>query len=139
MNLPEEFTGRGEYINVKAGVYAVVNPDGEIYIGQSKDLPERIRVHKKKAGGHSGNLRYSMLKHGRSNHRYYLVEELNENSALPMFWEREKFHIKRLASLGFTLINCNTGGSGGQTKGKHYSKGNSILHPMQNKRWQSII
>jgi hypothetical protein len=43
LSIPDYFTGEGKYIKPKCGIYAVVNPLGEIYIGQSENIPQRVR------------------------------------------------------------------------------------------------
>lgn len=111
MNIPDYFIGGGEYINHNCGIYAVVNPDGEIYIGQSVNIPLRVRNYKKAILA-SGKLKKSIFKHGRTNHKFYSVEKLPDNSHIEKLWEREKYHISKLKNDGYTLLNSNNGGGG---------------------------
>lgn len=127
MELPKEFTGEGLYIHAKAGIYAIVNPIGEIYIGQSIDLEERVRKHKKEAGGRQPLLARSMVIHGRKNHRYYLVMELGQNVDQATLWEWEKFYIQKFADDGYKMLNGNKGGVGGK-KGGFGSKDRKLLY-----------
>ena len=127
MELPKEFTGEGLYINAKAGIYAIINPIGEIYIGQSTDLEERIRKHKKEAGGRHPLLAKSMVRHGRKNHHYYLVMELDQTVDQTTLWEWEKFYIHKFANDGYKMLNANGGGVGGK-KGGFGSTGRRITH-----------
>jgi group I intron endonuclease len=129
MNMPKEFTGDGLYIHVKAGVYAIVNPVGEIYIGQSIDLEERVRRHKKFGGSGTKLLKYSMFNHGRKNHKYYLVMELPQPVDQTTLWEWEKFYIHKFSEAGYKMLNANNGGAGGK-KGGFGSRGNKILHQL---------
>src|SRR6478735_609009 len=129
MNMPKEFTRDGLYIDAKTGVYAIVNPIGEIYIGQSIDLEERVRVHKKYGGAHTKLLKYSMFNHGRKNHKYYLVMELIQPVDQSVLQEWERFYINKFTNEGYKLLNANKGGAGGK-KGSFGSRGNKILHQL---------
>lgn len=129
MELPKEFCGNGLFVNVKAGIYAIVNPIGEIYIGQSIDLEERIRNHKKLGGAHTKLLKYSMFNHGRKNHKYYLVMELAPSDDQSIFWEWGKFFIQKFANEGHKMLNANSGGAGAK-KGGFGSKGRKITHQL---------
>lgn len=129
MKLPKEFTGDGLYIHAKAGVYAIVNPVGEIYIGQSIDLEERVRKHKKEGGRNTSLLKYSMFNHGRKNHKYFLVMELGQPVDQAALWEWEKFYIQKFTDEGYRMLNANKGGVGGK-KGGFGSRGNKILHQL---------
>lgn len=135
--LPKEFTGDGLYIRAKAGIYAIVNPVGEIYIGQSTELEERVRKHKK-TGGCSGLLKWSMFKYGRKNHKYFLVKELDENAARSAFLEWEKFYIKKYKELGYVLLNANGGGNGG-TKGGPGSKDRKLLYQLDYDKYKQPL
>lgn len=117
MELPKEFTGDGLYIDAKAGIYAIINPIGEIYIGQSIDLQERVRSHKKLAGGRHPLLARSMVRHGRKNHRYFLIMKMDEGVTQEVLKEWEKFYIDKFLKDGHTLLNCNKGGTGGKKGG----------------------
>ncbi len=127
--LPAWFIGNGVYASAEAGIYAIVNPVGEIYVGQSKDLLARIRDHKKRAGARTKNLKLSMFRYGRNSHKYYLLKELDKNDKVENFWEWEKLCIKRLKDEGFVLMNANEGGTGA-IKGNPYNKGRNILFPL---------
>lgn len=129
MELPKEFTGNGLFVNVKAGIYAIVNPIGEIYIGQSIDLEERIRVHKKHGGAYTRLLKYSMFNHGRKNHKYFLVMELDSSAGQAIFREWERFYIQKYTNDGYKMLNANGGGAGGK-KGGFGSTGRKILHQL---------
>lgn len=129
MTLPKEFTGEGLYINAKTGIYAIVNPIGEIYIGQSIDLEERVRVHKKYGGASTRHLKYSMFNHGRKNHKYFLVLELDQDVDQATLWEWEKFYIQKFANEGYKMLNANGGGVGGK-KGGFGSKDRKVLYQL---------
>lgn len=129
MQLPKEFTGEGLYIQAKAGIYAIVNPVGEIYIGQSINLEERVRMHKKQAGYGTSLLKYSMFNYGRKNHKYFLVLELDESADQATLREWEKFYINKFTIEGYKMLNGNNGGAGGK-KGGFGSKDRKVLYQM---------
>lgn len=129
MNMPKEFTGDGLYIHAKAGVYAIVNPIGEIYIGQSIDIEERVRVHKKYGGASTKLLKYSMFNHGRKNHKYFLVLELDQSVDQVVLHEWEKFYIQKFTNDGYKMLNANGGGAGGK-KGGFGSKDRQLLYQL---------
>lgn len=129
MVLPKEFAGEGLYINARAGIYAIVNPIGEIYIGQSINLEERIRQHKKYGGASTSLLKYSMFNYGRQNHKYFLVKGIDESADQATFREWEKFYIQKFARDGYKMLNGNNGGAGGK-KGGFGSKGRKVLHQL---------
>lgn len=129
MQLPKEFTGEGMYIHAKAGIYAIVNPIGEIYIGQSIDLEERVRKHKKEAGGRHPLLAKSMVRHGRKNHCYYLVMELDQPVDQATLREWERFYIQKFTKDGYKMLNANGGGAGGK-KGGVGSQDRKLLYQL---------
>ena len=128
MKLPEDFTGEGIYINTYAGIYAIVNPVGEIYIGYSKQLRDRIKKHKTWVAPELTLLAKSMFKHGRKNHKFYLVKELDENDNIEVFKEMERHFILKYKEAGYTLLNSNGGGGGGEKGKKHIKTG--TLYPL---------
>lgn len=72
------------------GIYKVTNPVGQIYIGQSKDVNRRIKLHK---GIISSDKRYllkeSYLKYGFENHKFELINECYEEDLLELerYWQ----------------------------------------------------
>jgi len=129
MRLPDEFTGEGVYIDAYAGIYAIVNPDGEIYIGYSKELKDRIKKHKKWVAPSLKLLAKSMFKHGRKNHKFYLVKEMDENDSVDVFKAMEKHFIEKYKQQGYVLLNCNSGGGGGEKGVSRIKRGD--LYPLQ--------
>lgn len=126
--LPAEFTGEGVYINAYAGIYAIVNPIGEFYIGYSKQLRDRVKKHKSWVAPELTLLAKSMFKHGRKNHKFYLVKELDENDNIEVFKEMERHFILKYKGAGYTLLNGNSGGGGGEKGKKHIKTGD--LYPL---------
>jgi hypothetical protein len=143
MELPKEFTGDGVYLFAngecaRAGIYAIVNPLGEIYIGQSIDLQERVRKHKKYGGYKTALLKYSMFNHGRKNHKYYLVLALDQSVNQVILWEWEKFYIKKFTDDGYKMLNANGGGAGGK-KGGSGSKDRRLLYQLNYDKYNQSL
>lgn len=107
----------GVFVNAKCGIYLIENSDGEVYIGQSRDLEARIRKHKK-GQNQSGELKYSFFKHGRKNHKYYLLLELPTHTDLETLLYFESLYIKQYRKDGYGVLNCNKGGTGGHNFGR---------------------
>lgn len=128
IKMPKEFVGEGQYINAYAGIYAIVNPIGEMYIGYSKKLRDRVKEHKKWVQPKLRMLAKSMFKYGRKNHKFYLVKEIDENAAISFFKEMEKFYIEKYKEEGYSLLNCNGGGGGGEKGVQHIKTGD--LYPL---------
>jgi hypothetical protein len=128
INIPKDFIGEGVYVNAEAGIYAIVNPVGEIYIGYSKQLRERIKQHKKWVKPGMTSLARSMFKHGRKSHKFYLIKELDESDSIDVFKQLEIFYIDKYTKEGYPMLNSNAGGSGGIKGEKHIKTGD--LYPL---------
>lgn len=135
LNIPKEFIGEGVYVDAYAGIYAIVNPIGEIYIGYSKQLRDRIKEHKKWVQPKLRLLAKSMFRHGRKNHKFYLVREIDENADISYFKEMEKVYIEKYKEEGYTLLNCNGGGGGG-TKGSQPIKRGDLYPLLYENSWR---
>ena len=60
------------------GIYKITSPSGKIYVGQSRDIKERWKTHKWKAGREQSGrypLYWSMQKYGIDNHKFEVIEE----------------------------------------------------------------
>lgn len=61
------------------GIYKIVNPEGSVYIGQSKDIEARWVDHKKSSKKRDKTRLYeSFFKYGYINHAFEIVEECQE-------------------------------------------------------------
>jgi len=59
---------------MKTGIYKITNPKGRIYIGQSKNIDERIARYKKlQCCKHQLFLYRSFLKYGVDNHSFEII------------------------------------------------------------------
>jgi len=79
------------------GIYKITNPDGKVYIGQSKNIESRFYQHKNNSI--NIGLRESIEKYGVDNHSFEVIEKCNPNKLL----KREKFYIKKYKDNIFNL------------------------------------
>jgi group I intron endonuclease len=76
----------------KCGIYKIINPNGKIYIGASKDILKRWLVHYKYCCNIKSQIKLyrSFVKYGINNHIFEIIEEVDEN----VLFEIEKYWIK---------------------------------------------
>lgn len=101
----------GKYVNQMCGIYLVENPLGEVYIGQSVNIPRRINEIKT-ANSVSGELKLSTFRHGRKNHKFYLLCALPGNASNECLDHFEKLYIRQYKKDGYVVLNGTGGGSG---------------------------
>ena len=125
----------------QSGVYCIMNPSFEIYVGASKNLFRRLKEHSREnVKGNSFKLEQSFLKHGKKNHRFYVFELCNEDQVL----ERERFYQEKYNSVieglngtasaigGFNKIEC-------PTTIKNREKGYSRNRGRKNTWWKKAV
>lgn len=91
------------------GIYKVVTPSGYIYIGQSRNMLERFKHHKKP----SSPLGRSILKYGIEGHMFYLIHRLPNSVDQKELDCYEKFYIKLCQDSGCVVLNLTNGGLNG--------------------------
>ena len=69
------------------GIYKIVNPKGNTYIGQSNDIKKRFKTYKNLNCKGQTKLYNSFLKYGVENHQFSVIE----NGDIDLD-EKEKFH-----------------------------------------------
>jgi group I intron endonuclease len=58
------------------GIYKITNPKGKVYIGQSKNIENRFKIHLRESNLQKKNKLYnSFKKYGAENHTFEIVEE----------------------------------------------------------------
>lgn len=82
------------------GLYKITNPKGQIYIGSSKQIENRLYSHKKRSSNKT--LRKSIIKYGWNNHTIKIIK-INK-SKLPLNYVEKKLIVKHIIS-GFDLMN----------------------------------
>lgn len=94
------------------GIYKITNPDGCIYIGQSKDIERRKKEYIKiKKSSQQIRIKNSILKYGFDNHLFEIIEECS----IEMLNEREIYWIHELNSFSYNNpkgMNLTMGGIG---------------------------
>ena len=86
------------------GIYKITNPYNEVYIGQSKNIAQRICQHKNNSSNYG--LKESIKKFGYDNHKIEVIEECDASVLL----ERERFFIE-LHKEKYILFNEDLGGA----------------------------
>lgn len=98
---------------MKIGIYKITNPEGEIYVGQSKNIDQRFETYKNIRCPKQHDLYNSLKKYGWFNHKFEIIEECSIDELI----EKEKYYIK--------LYNCVKEG----LNKRGYGKGNGISRP----------
>jgi len=80
-----------EIIKGMVGIYKITNPENKIYIGQSKNLPQRYSTYRDQRDIY-GRLRDSFKKYGFKAHKFEVIEycEIKELN------EKEVYYMKKL-------------------------------------------
>jgi group I intron endonuclease len=90
------------------GIYKITNPNGKIYIGQSKNIKLRIDTYRRlnKQVSSSPKLYRSFLKYGFISHKIEVIEECS----IELLNERERFwqEFYNVIELGLNCILTNT-------------------------------
>jgi hypothetical protein len=108
------------------GIYKVTNPIGQVYIGQSKDVDQRIKKHKGIISSHKQYLlKESYLKYGFENHKFELINECYEENLL----EFERYWQDKYEAIGPNGLNMEL------TKTDDKPRVYRNDHPLKNKMW----
>lgn len=89
----------------RCGIYMITNPDRSIYIGQAKNLYNRIRRYKSNDCKDTPLIYESVLKYGFSNHNVEVLEYINYN--IDLLNERERYWIEFKKSNINKFPECN--------------------------------
>ncbi len=71
---------------MKKGIYKITNPQGEIYIGQSKNIEKRWKQYKRGENLEQPKLTQSFLKFGWINHIFEIIEECENIIEQENYW-----------------------------------------------------
>jgi group I intron endonuclease len=110
---------------MKSGIYRITSPSGRVYIGQSINIPNRIKDYKSKQKILSQTkLRNSFIKHGFENHLFDVLEYCDVEALS----EREVFYINKYESFSNKDIGLNlTVGGEGSRGFKHSEASKKII------------
>lgn len=80
--LNDEINDRHNHLSKrkKCGIYRIINPNGKIYVGQSKDIYKRWRSYKKRGCKGQVKLERSFKKYGIEHHVFQILEQCAEES-----------------------------------------------------------
>jgi hypothetical protein len=87
------------------GIYKLTSPSGKCYIGQSKNIYQRYREHKRDTKHKHNKLYYALKKYGYESFTKEIIEECDKN----ILDERERHWIKHYDSVD-NGYNCDYGG-----------------------------
>lgn len=92
-------------MNNKVGIYKITSPSGKIYIGQSRNIPKRIRGYSQDwflSSDRQPRLRNSIKKYGYENHRFEVVEYCD----LKDLNKRERYYQDKYNVTSYLGLNC---------------------------------
>lgn len=96
----------------KGYIYKITSPSGKVYVGQTINLPQRLRQYKSMKKGNQVKLVNSVNKYGWDAHTFEIIEELSYDGNKTELNEREKYWIKEHTAFGPYGLNCTEGGDG---------------------------
>jgi group I intron endonuclease len=94
------------------GIYKITSPTGKVYIGQSWNIENRWKGHKKRC--HKGLLSNSFKSHGVDNHKFEIVHLLPNDVEQDVLDNYEQLYMDAYKDCGITLLNIREGGSKGK-------------------------
>ena len=92
-------------------IYKIISPSGRIYIGQTKNLKNRISYYKTVKCKTQIKLYNSLLKYGWDKHSFEVIDSCSVDLDKKELDEKEKYWIKFYNS-HHDGLNCNDGGQG---------------------------
>ncbi len=95
-------------VNKNCGIYKITSPTGRVYIGQSVNIKERFRTHRKpNKGKKPTKLKNSFKKHGVENHQFDIIEYCSEDelNCSERFWQ-DQFEVTGENGLNHILQEC---------------------------------
>lgn len=108
----ENCMGLRENVEIKAGIYAVTNPLGEIYVGSSKKVYKRWIRHRE--ANRKLKFHDSLRKYGWREHKWEIVEEHPLEVTEAELIVREQFYIDKFKAEGKVMLNVKDAGSSGK-------------------------
>lgn len=96
------------------GIYKIVSPTNSIYIGQSRDISDRIKRYKSLDCKNQKILYQSLKKNGFHTHKIEVLLELQEDISQEALNKHEIYYWEYYKSNGFKMMNIKTPGSNGK-------------------------
>ena len=94
-------------------IYSITNPQGHVYIGQTKDIEKRISKYKRGSSNYCVKVKESINKNGFDSHSIKVLTELPVDTEPFIIDEYERFYITQYKSVGITMMNIYNGGKSG--------------------------
>lgn len=96
------------------GIYRILSPENEAYIGQSLNIEQRFKQHKNRSTKKHRLLRASFDRHGYAKHSFSVLHELPFDASMNVFDDYERFYIDLHRSAGFGILNLKDPGIHGK-------------------------
>lgn len=103
------------------GIYILESPEGEVYIGQSRNIKNRIGTYRRCRNMTQPKLYESLKKHGYENHKVSILAHLPINVNQEALDVSEKAYISLYKKTGYKMLNISKGG-GAPMYGKTHSE-----------------
>jgi hypothetical protein len=94
------------------GIYKITNPNGRVYIGQSRCIRYRWQNHSKKSNTAS-IVSSSIQKYGIENHTFSVVHQLPDDVEQSVLDDYERLYICQYRDCGAVMMNIRAGGHSG--------------------------
>lgn len=93
------------------GLYKIISPSNNVYIGQSRDILKRWSRYKDiNSAQRQPSVLRSFKKYGIDKHKFEIITELPKDVTQKVLDEYEIFYIQQYKECGFILLNIKEGG-----------------------------
>lgn len=96
------------------GIYKITSPSGKIYIGQSRDIRDRINRYNYLGCHKQVKLYASLKKYSFKEHKFQVIHELPLDIDQEILNNYEILYLNSYKELGFNMLNIKDGGSNGK-------------------------
>jgi len=96
------------------GIYKIVNPKGNVYVGQSWNLFKRLKDHSKNPSKKQPKLYYSIKKYGWQNHIFEIIHNLPPDIDQSTLDAYEIFYYEAYKQCSIEMLNVRQPGKGGK-------------------------
>lgn len=106
---------KGVYpINQRTGVYKIINPDNEVYIGGTRSFVDRLAKYRNVKTNTQPLLHNSIKRHGWGSHVFSVVHDLPKDVSQEVLDRYEQLYMDLHKDCGVTLLNLKGAGRGGK-------------------------
>jgi group I intron endonuclease len=93
-------------------IYRLTSPTGKVYIGQTKNLSERLSSYRNYKCKAQKKLYSSLVKHGFDKHELYIIHKFPDTVNQTLIDNYEIYAIEMHKIMGLELLNITDGGCG---------------------------